>query len=101
MKIIIPMAGLGTRFQKAEAKNPEYRKPKPFINVKGHPMIRWATASLPFPYNPKDLTFIILKHHDDQYGIAQKLREIYSSDINVIILNSVTRGAAETAYMAK
>jgi len=114
MKIIIPMAGLGTRFQQVADQNPEYKKPKPFITVKGHPMIRWATGSLPFVEHPgqtprvgrlrvlpKDLIFIILKDHDLAHSLAAKLREIYSDEIKVITLDQVTRGAAETAYSAK
>ncbi len=107
------MAGLGTRFQKAAHLNPEYLKPKPFISVKGEPMIRWATRSLPFVEHPgesadnvskvlpKDLIFIILQDHDDRYEIEKQLRKIYSDDIKVIKLPEVTRGAAETAYQAK
>ncbi len=107
------MAGLGTRFQKESDTKPEYKKPKPFILVKGYPMVRWATGSLPFVWHPgqekndrhtvfpKDLTFVILKEHNKSEGIEQKLREIYSDDINIVVLDSVTRGAAETAYKAK
>src|SRR3990167_2198322 len=113
MKIIIPMAGLGTRFQKVADTNPEYKKPKPFIMVKGIPMVRWATGSLPFVEHPgqvvtgelrvtpKDLIFIILKEHDEGHGISSGLREIYGSEITVIVLDDMTRGAAETAYQAK
>lgn len=113
MKIIIPMAGLGSRFQKASDTNPEYKKPKPFISVRGTPMVRWATGALPFiehpgqhidspiKASPKDLIFIVLKEHDDAYNLAQGLREIYSDAINVIVLPSLTRGASETAYQAK
>lgn len=111
MKIIIPMAGLGSRFQIAAHTNPEYKKPKPFINVKGHPMVRWATRSLPFlrhheedegdmHVNLSDVTFVILKEHDVMHDIARKLREKYSPEIHVVILDGLTRGAAETVYMA-
>lgn len=113
MKIIIPMAGLGSRFQKASDINPEYRKPKPFINVKGFPMVRWATGALPFiehpgqsvqspiKATPSDLIFIVLKEHNDAYNLEAGLKEIYSDKIRVIILPKVTRGASETAYQAK
>lgn len=113
MKIIIPMAGLGSRFQKAANTNPEYKKPKPFINVKGIPMVRWATGALPFiehpgqtvdspiKFTPKDMIFIILKEHDDAHDLEKGLREIYSNDIRVIVLPELTRGASETAYQAK
>ena len=107
------MAGLGTRFQKKSDTNPEYRKPKPFINVKGSPMVRWATDSLPFIHHPEqeknkhhivspeNLIFIILKEHDDKFNIKKGLQEIYSDKIKVIVLPELTRGAAETAYTAK
>jgi|GEM_PF-421601 len=113
MKIIFPMAGLGSRFQKVAEQNPEYKKPKPFITVKGYPMIRWATGSLPFiehpgqnissplRVTPKDLIFIILKEHNETHQLEEKLRELYSNDIHVIVLDQLTRGAAETAYSAK
>ena len=109
MKIIIPMAGLGTRFAKNSDKNPEYKKPKPFIEVRGIPMIRWATGSLPFiehkekygEVKPEDLTFIILKDHNDEYHLADGLKEIYSPKINIVILDTPTRGAGETVYMAR
>lgn len=106
------MAGLGTRFSNVAHLNPNYALPKPFIPVRNHPMVRWATGSLPFvshPDNPKtqgrvkmsDMIFIILQPHDDKYDIGRKLRSIYSEDITVITLPSVTRGAAETALMAR
>jgi hypothetical protein len=113
MKIIVPMAGLGSRFIKAAETNPEYKKPKPFILVKGIPMVRWATGSLPFiehpgqivhspiRVTPADLIFVILKEHDDTHGLEQGLRQIYGNAIRVIILHALTRGASETAWHAK
>jgi len=111
MKVVIPMAGLGTRFAKVADTNPEYKKPKPFISVKGIPMVRWATGSLPFVSSNstdlkakvlyKDLIFIVLKEHDKEHNLVQGLYDIYSKDINVITLDAVTRGAAETALKAK
>lgn len=113
MKLVIPMAGLGTRFSKVAEQNPEFKKPKPFINIKGYPMVRWATGSLPFvahpgqqivgktTIQPKDIIFIILKQHDEIFEMQKHLKEIYSSEVNIITLPAVTRGAAETAYQAK
>lgn len=113
MKVIIPMAGLGTRFQKVASRNPEYSKPKPFINVKKWPMVRWATGSLPFfkhkgndlaentLASPKDAIFIILKEHNNKHQMEEKLREIYGPEISVVILEKTTRGAAETVFNAR
>ena len=44
MKIIIPMAGNGSRFAEQG-----YADPKPFIDVNGKPMIRRVVESLNLP----------------------------------------------------
>ena len=55
LNIIMPMAGLGSRFE-----NSEYKLPKPLIDIKGKPMYAWATDSLPLE-NCQKLIFILLK----------------------------------------
>ncbi|MBA3723795.1 MAG: hypothetical protein H0W89_02765 [Candidatus Levybacteria bacterium] len=113
MKIIIPMAGRGLRFQADVDQNPEYRKPKPLINIKGKPMIEWALESLPFldlpkrpattdlKVPPKDLVFISLRQQQEDYSITELLQSVFSKDINVVLIPEVTRGALETALAAK
>jgi NDP-sugar pyrophosphorylase family protein len=113
MKIIVPMAGLGTRFQKVADTNPEYKKPKPFILVRDTPMVRWATGALPFiehpgqivtssiKVTPKDLIFIVLKEHNDVYNLEQGLKEIYSDAITVIIQPERFNGASKTTALAR
>ena len=113
MKIVLPIAGRGSRFKAQEDKNPEYGGPKPIINVKGYPMVRWATGSLPFikhpdqnvdcglVVKPEDLIFIALREHDEEYKISHVLKSFYGNGINIIFLDEVTRGAAETALAAK
>ncbi len=107
------MAGLGTRFKKVADQNPEFHKPKPFINVKKWPMVRWATGSLPFfkhkenkietpiSVEGKDVVFIVLKEHNLAHSMEQTLKDIYSPDVHVVVLDTVTRGATETVYKAK
>lgn len=105
------MAGLGSRFQAQAKVNPEFNKPKPLINIKGHPMITWAVRSLPFIQTAvddknyevawSDLIFVIQKKHDVKFGLSQKLREIYSPKIQIVIIPELTHGAAETAYAVK
>lgn len=113
MKIILPIAGRGSRFKAEADKNPEYNKPKPLINVRGYPMVRWATGSLPFikhkgreisgdlMVESKDLIFIALKEHEDNFQISKVLKNIYDEDITIVFLDTVTRGAAETVLCAK
>lgn len=113
MKIVIPIAGRGSRFQQEADINPEYKKAKPLINIKGKPMVVWAMESLPFidlPHRPAttefkvgmdSLIFISLQQHQDEYQIVDKLKEIFSPSIKVILIPEVTRGATETVLKAK
>ena len=107
------MAGRGSRFQAAADQNSEYKKPKPLIQVKKEPMIVWALKSLPFVdlptrsaqtsfvLQPKDLVFISLQEQEEKYGIAKLLKEIFGSEIHVILIPEVTRGAVETTLYAE
>ena len=113
MKILLPIAGRGSRFAAQADKNPEYKKPKPFIDVKGYPMVRWATGSLPFVKHPgqevtgdlvvesKDFIFVALKEHNESHNIGKVLQKLFGNEIKIIYLDEVTRGAAETALQAK
>ena len=102
MKIVVPMAGRGSRFASQADKNPEYKKPKPLIMIKGKPMIAWAIKSLiKFNVSPKDMIFISLESQQKEYRIIDKLKKLFSSEINVVLVPKVTRGAVETALAAK
>lgn len=96
------MAGKGSRFLDAADSNPEYRKPKPLINVKGKPMIIWAIDSLKaFSLNPEDLIFICRQDHEDEYKISQSLKDLFGEGIKIVLIDQITRGAAETVLKAK
>lgn len=113
MKILLPIAGRGSRFAVQADKNAEYKKPKPLIDVKGYPMVRWATGSLPFVRHlgqkiaedfvieSEDIIFVALKEHDEKFDMGKILRDIYGNESKIIFLDGVTRGAAETALKAK
>lgn len=113
MKIVLPIAGMGTRFKKVSHLNPAYKVPKPIIDIKGYPMVRWATGSLPFVEHPgqkveskmvvrpKDLVFVALQEHQDKFQMGEELKKAYGADINIVFINEVTRGAAETVLKAK
>lgn len=113
MKIVIPMAGKGSRFLDAADTNPEYKKPKPLINIKGKPMISWAVESLPFVHlpmrpaktefkvSPSDLVFICRQDQEDEFKISASLKELFTDQIKIIFIDQITRGAAETVLKAK
>lgn len=102
MKIVVPMAGRGSRFLDVADYNPEYKKPKPLIDVKGKPMVVWAIESLAkFRVNPSNLIFICRQDHQDEFKIADTLKTLFGTDIKIILLNQITRGALETVLKAK
>ena len=91
MKIIIPMAGLGSRF-------PEniYKFSKPLIPINGTPMIVHTINSLSIA---GDYIFIIIR---DKY--TEDLMSVLTNSFKsceIIILNKTTQGAAETCLTAK
>ncbi|HEX6977536.1 MAG TPA: sugar phosphate nucleotidyltransferase [Patescibacteria group bacterium] len=113
MKIVVPMAGRGSRFLDAANLNPEYKKPKPIINIKGKPMVAWAIDSLPFiklpgkrvnkriTACPQDLIFICRRDHEEEHQISKVLKKLFTDGINIIFIDHITRGAAETVLKAK
>lgn len=101
MKIVIPMAGKGSRFVDASDSNPEYKKPKPLITIKGKPMIVWAINSLSkFNVLPENLIFICRQDHENEYKISNSLKELFGQNIKIILIDQITRGAAETVLKA-
>jgi NDP-sugar pyrophosphorylase family protein len=100
INIVVPMAGRGSRFLQESDKNPEFKKPKPIINIGGHPMIKWTVHSLPLRKDDQ-LIFLVLKEHVEKSNIDNVLRGIFGDNIKIIIVEKVTEGAACTALLAK
>lgn len=89
--ILIPMAGLGSRFIKAG-----YAKPKPLIDVNGVPMIKAVVDSLGIDGN---YIFIVQKEHSVQYHLLDVLDSI-SPGCSIVEIDGLTDGAARTALAA-
>lgn len=89
MNILIPMAGLGSRF-------PNHKTPKPLIDVNGKPMIQAAIDSLAIEGN---LIFIVRSQHIQEYEIDKKLKNLY--DCRVLSVDHLTEGPACTALLAQ
>lgn len=98
--VVIPMAGLGSRF-----KNAGYSKPKPLIDVLGKPMIEWAVQSFDFLSKLKSysLLFIILEEDDRHHNLTEELRARFGPQhpTEILTLPHVTRGQMETVLAAK
>lgn len=94
INIVIPMAGLGSRFASAG-----YEKPKPFIDVLGIPMIQRVMMNLEL----EDSRFILIarkEHLEKEKGIVDKIKEIYKNVI-FIGIDKLTEGTASTILFSK
>ena len=94
MKILIPMAGEGSRFVKEG-----YTFPKPLIDVNGKPMIQTVVENLDFDC---EYIFLVRKEHIEKYeGIRHTLNRITNGHCEIVIVDKLTEGAACTALLAK
>lgn len=94
MKILIPMAGEGSRFRKEG-----YQFPKPLIDVGGKPMIQRVVQNLDFD---AEYIFLVRKEHTEKYvGLENTLRQITNNNCKIVLVDKLTDGAACTALLAK
>lgn len=92
INIVIPMAGAGSRFAKVG-----YKKPKPFIDVLGKPMICHVLDNL----DMLDARFILLarkEHYDNELKTIQWIKDNYN--VEFVLIDKLTEGAACTVLHA-
>lgn len=92
MKVLIPMAGAGSRFSVAG-----YTFPKPLIEVKGKPMIQVVIENLNID---AEHIFIVQKEHYEKYHL-KTLLNLVSPNCKIVQTEGVTQGAACTTLLAK
>jgi HAD superfamily hydrolase (TIGR01509 family) len=92
MNILIPMAGAGSRFQKAG-----YTFPKPLIEVNGKPMIQLVVENLNIDARH---IFVVQKQHYDEFNLKHLLGLI-SPGCKIVQVDGMTEGAACTTLLAK
>ncbi|MDW8465870.1 MAG: glycosyltransferase family 2 protein [Chloroherpetonaceae bacterium] len=95
MKIVVPMAGRGSRFLNAGETTP-----KPLIAVRGKPMLYWAMKSVE-GVDYSQLIFIALREHDERYGVTTMLKTLYGKNAEIILLDEVTEGQLCTVLSAE
>ena len=94
MKILIPMAGEGSRFAKEG-----YQFPKPLIDVNGKPMIQRVVENLDFD---AEYIFLVRTEHIETYkGLLGTLQQITNNRCKIVEVNNLTEGAACTVLLAK
>ena len=92
VNVIIPMAGAGSRFEKAG-----YTFPKPLIDVNGKPMIQVIVENLNIDAH---YIFIVQKSHREKYNLDTLLNMI-APNCDIIEVEGITEGAACTVLLAK
>ena len=94
MKVLIPMAGEGSRFAKEG-----YTFPKPLIDVSGKPMIQKVVENLDFDC---EYIFLVRKAHVEKYdGMLDTLQRITNEKCKYVVVDGLTEGAACTALLAE
>ena len=94
MKILIPMAGEGSRFIKEG-----YTFPKPLIDVNGKPMIQTVVENLDFDC---EYIFLVRKEHVEKYeGMLDTLGRITNDRFRHVVVDGLTEGAVCTALLAE
>ena len=92
MNVLIPMAGAGSRFEKAG-----YTFPKPLIEVNQKPMIQLVVENLSLDAH---YIFVVQKKHREMYKLDSFLN-IVAENCSVIEVDGLTEGAACTALLAR
>lgn len=98
MEIVITMAGLGSRFQKAG-----YKEPKFMINALGKTLFEWSMDSLlDFNNENTKYTFIVRKECDAKQFIEEKMQNynIPKENCKIIEIDYLTDGQATTCMLA-
>ena len=92
MNVLIPMAGAGSRFEKAG-----YTFPKPLIDVFGKPMIQWVVDNLNIEAK---YIFIVQRSHFEKYNLKETFNNFCPNN-EIVQIENVTEGAACTTLLAK
>ena len=93
INILIPMAGLGSRFAKAG-----YKKPKPFIDVSGKPMIVRVLENLKYP----DAKYILVaqwEHLQREKELVEKIEHEFNAVF--VPIEKLSEGTACTVLHAR
>jgi HAD superfamily hydrolase (TIGR01509 family) len=92
LNVLIPMAGAGSRFEKAG-----YSFPKPLIDVNGEPMIKLVSDNLNFDAK---FIYIVQKSHREKYNL-DTLLNLITPNCKIVEVDGTTQGAACTTLLAK
>lgn len=93
LNIVIPMAGLGSRFA-----NVGYKLPKPLIDVNGKPMIQVVVENMNINAH---YVFIAMKKHVEEYDVENVIKEVTCGNYTIHTINELTEGSACTVLKVR
>lgn len=93
--IVLPMAGLSSRFFKAGYLVPKYQLELP----NGQTMFDWAVTSFESYFESEHFVFILRDVYGTKQFVENRLRELGIKSYDIVVLNEETKGQAETVYL--
>ena len=90
MEIILPCAGASSRF-------PNMRPKYLLSDYANRMMVENAAKNYIGKYR---VTIVILKEHDEKYNARKKLVEVFGHKVDIIVLDKITEGPADTVAQA-
>ena len=91
--IIIPMAGLSSRFFKEG-----YTVPKYMLDLNGITVFEWSVSSFERYFNSDFFLFIIFDHFDTKNFVEQQIKNMGIQRYKIVVLTEHTLGQADTVY---
>jgi CTP:molybdopterin cytidylyltransferase MocA len=89
--IVIPMAGLSSRFF-----NAGYTKPKYMLQANEKSLFDYSIESFSDYFSSKNFVFIIRDVFGTYEFVKERIKSLNIKDFDIVILNEETRGQAET-----
>jgi hypothetical protein len=90
MNIVIPLAGTDKNFERKGDH-------KALTKVYGKTVIEWIADSR--PYDLSKATFVLLEEHDRRYRIADRLRAIFGTQLDIVWTRTATGGAPQSVLL--
>lgn len=93
--IVIPMAGLSSRFFKAGFNVPKYQLDLP----NGQTVFEWAVTSFQKYFSEEHFLFILRDVYDTYNFVKKSIERLGINSFEIIVLNEETKGQADTVYL--
>ncbi|KJG25512.1 capsular biosynthesis protein [Photobacterium iliopiscarium] len=92
--IVIPMAGLSSRFFNAGFTQPKY-----MLNAHGETLFAHAINSFSHYFATESFLFIVRDVHNTVAFVEQEIARLKIKNAHIFVLDKPTRGQAETVYI--